>query len=156
MGTASRQSRSASGRGAVAVPAGRAEERPVDKTQVNPWGWQDQFGFSQGWKVDGAQSLVFVSGQIPATSDGAVVEGGFEAQARQVFENLGTVLQQAGATYESIVKVTVFLTDISNLPEYRRIKSQFIPGRQPAATAVEVRSLALPQMMIEVEAIAVV
>jgi reactive intermediate/imine deaminase len=156
MGTASRQSRSASGRGAVAVPAGRAEERPVDKTQVNPWGWQDQFGFSQGWKVDGAQSLVFVSGQIPATPDGAVVEGGFEAQARQVFENLGTVLQQAGATYESIVKVTVFLTDISNLPEYRRIKSQFIPGRQPAATAVEVRSLALPQMMIEVEAIAVV
>jgi reactive intermediate/imine deaminase len=156
MGTASRQSRSASGRDAVAVPAGRAEERPVDKTQVNPWGWQDQFGFSQGWKVDGAQSLVFVSGQIPATPDGAVVEGGFEAQARQVFENLGTVLQQAGATYESIVKVTVFLTDISNLPEYRRIKSQFIPGRQPAATAVEVRSLALPQMMIEVEAIAVV
>jgi 2-iminobutanoate/2-iminopropanoate deaminase len=52
--------------------------------------------------------------------------------------------------------VTVFLTDISNLREYRRIKSQFIPGRQPAATAVEVRSLALPQMMIEVEAIAVV
>jgi 2-iminobutanoate/2-iminopropanoate deaminase len=128
----------------------------VDKTQVNPWGWQDQFGFSQAWKVDGAQSLVFVSGQIPAAPDGAIVEGGFEAQARQVFENLGTVLQQAGATYESIVKVTVFLTDITNLREYRRIKSQFIPGRQPAATAVEVRSLALPGMMIEVEAIAVV
>ena len=53
------------------------------------------------------------------------------------------------------MKVTVYLTDISTLPDFGRIKSEFIPGPQPASTAVEVSSLSLPGMMIEVEALAV-
>jgi 2-iminobutanoate/2-iminopropanoate deaminase len=126
----------------------------VQKTQVNPWDWQDKFGYSQAWRVDGAQSLVFLAGQGPLTPEGELAEGGFDAQARQVFENLGTVLRQAGAGFESIVKVTVFLTDISKLRDFGRIKAEFIPGRQPAPTALEVQSLALPGMMIEVEAVA--
>ncbi len=127
----------------------------MEKTQVNPWGWQNKLGFSQAWKVNGAQSLIFLSGQAPITPEGGLVEGGFEAQARQVFKNLGVVLERAGAGFESVVKLTVFLTDISNLRDYGRIKSEFISGGQPASTALEVRSLALPGMMIEVEAVAV-
>lgn len=129
----------------------------MEKTQVNPWSWQDQAGFSQAWRVDGAASTVYVSGQGPIDANGQVVgEGDFEAQARQVFENIQTVLEQAGASFEDVVKLTVFLTDISTLRDFGRIKASFIAGKQPASTAVEVTSLALPGMTIEVEAVAVI
>jgi reactive intermediate/imine deaminase len=129
----------------------------MNKRQVNPWTWQDRFGFSQAWRVDEARSVVFVSGQGPISAEGELVgDGDFEAQTRQVFENLQTVLAEAGASLEAVVKVTVFLTDMGTLRDYGRIKAEFIPGEQPASTAVEVTSLALPGMMIEVEAIAAV
>src|SRR4051812_34614310 len=127
----------------------------MNRQQVNPWTWQDQFGFSQAWRVDGAQSVVFVSGQAPISPARELVgDGDFGAQTRQVFENLQTVLAEAGASFDAIVKITVYLTDIGNLRDFGRIKSEFIAGKQPASTALEVRSLALPGMMIEVEAIA--
>lgn len=128
----------------------------VDKQQINPWTWQDKFGFTQAWKVDGAQSVLFISGQAAISADGDVVHAGdFEAQTRQAFENIGTVLERAGASFDDIVKVGVFVTDMSRLRDYGRIKGEFITGPQPASTAVQVSSLALPGMMIEVEAIAV-
>jgi 2-iminobutanoate/2-iminopropanoate deaminase len=127
----------------------------MNRQQINPWTWQDQFGFSQAWRVDDAQSIVFVSGQGPLSPEGQLVgEGDFEAQTRQVFENLRTVLSAAGASFDAITKITVYLTDIGTLRDFGRIKAEFIPGDQPASTALEVSSLALPGMMIEVEAIA--
>ena len=127
----------------------------MNRRQVNPWTWQDQFGFSQAWRVDDARSIVFVSGQGPISPDGELVgEGDFEAQTRQVFENLQTVLAESGADLEAVVKVTVYLTDMGTLRDFGRIKAEFIPGDQPASTALEVSSLALPGMMIEVEATA--
>jgi 2-iminobutanoate/2-iminopropanoate deaminase len=129
----------------------------MNTRQVNPWTWQDQAGFSQAWRVDGAQSIVFVSGQAPISPDGELVgEGDFEAQTRQVFQNLEAVLTDAGASFEAIMKITVFLTDIGTLRDFGRIKAEYITGAQPASTALEVSSLALPGMMIEVEALAVV
>jgi 2-iminobutanoate/2-iminopropanoate deaminase len=129
----------------------------MEKTQVNPWSWQDQFGFSQAWRVEGPQSIVFVSGQVALSAEGQLVgEGDFDAQCRQVFRNLGTVLEQAGAAFGDVVKLTVYLPDVANLARYRDVKAEFITGRQPASTAVEVKGLALPALMIEVEAVAVV
>ena len=126
------------------------------KQQVNPWSWQDQRGYSQAWKVDGAQSTVFIAGQVSFSADGALVgEGDFDAQCRQVFENLQAVLTQAGATFADVVKLTVFFTDITNLPHYRRIKEEFVSGDQPASTAIEVKGLATPALLIEIEATAV-
>jgi enamine deaminase RidA (YjgF/YER057c/UK114 family) len=134
--------------------AANAEEA-MDKRQCNPWTWQDAFGFSQAWRVEGAGTLVFVSGQGPISADGAVVAADdFEAQARQTFENLRTVLEQAGASFDDVVKVTTFLTDTSLLREYAHVRNEFITGPSPASTVVEVSALALPGMMIEVEAIA--
>ena len=128
----------------------------MEKRQVNPWAWQDARGFSQAWRVDGAQTVVFLAGQVPLSADGQIVgEGDFEAQARQTFENLRTVLDQSGAGFDSIVKVTVYLTDISRLPDYGRVKAEFIADPQPASTALQVPALAAPEIMIEVEAIAV-
>jgi enamine deaminase RidA (YjgF/YER057c/UK114 family) len=129
----------------------------MEKRQINPWTWQDRLGFSQGWKVEGATSLVFVAGQGPISAEGDLVgEGDFEAQVRQTFENLSTVLEQAGAELASAVKLTVFLTDIGLLREYGRLRAELMPGSPPASTAVQVGGLAVPGMMIEVEALAAV
>lgn len=127
----------------------------MDKSQVNPWTWQEKFGFSHAWRVDGAQSVIFLAGQGPVTADGQVLEGDFESQARLAFENMQEVLRQAGATFDSVVKLTAYFTDISNLRDYARVRNEFIVGSSPASTALEVAKLALPGMTIEVEAIAV-
>ena len=128
----------------------------MTKQQVNPWEWQNAAGFSQGWRVDGAASIVVVSGQASVSADGQLVGGDdFEAQVRQVFENMRTVVEQAGTTLESVVKLTVFLTDMSKLRDYTRVKGEFFSGEQPASTAVGVTALARPELMVEVEALAV-
>jgi reactive intermediate/imine deaminase len=128
----------------------------MEKRQINPWTWQDALGFSQAWRVDGAGSFVFVAGQGPISADGELVgSGDFEAQVRQTFENLRTVLEQAGASLESVVKLTVFLTDIGTLREFGRVRNEFLPGPPPASSALQVTALAVPGMLVEVEAIAV-
>jgi reactive intermediate/imine deaminase len=127
----------------------------MDRHQVNPWTWQDAAGFSQAWRVDGARSIVFVSGQAPIAADGGLVGvDDFEAQVRQVFENLRTVVEEAGASLDAIVKLTVYLTDMGRLRDYTRIKGEFFAGAQPASTALGVTALARPEMLVEVEAIA--
>jgi enamine deaminase RidA (YjgF/YER057c/UK114 family) len=127
----------------------------MEKKQINPWSWQDRFGFSQGWRVDGARSVVFLAGQAAISSDGEVVGAGdFEVQTRRTFENLRTVLEQAGASFDDVPKVTAYLTDLTRIQDYARVRDEFITGPPPASTAVEVSSLALPGMLIEVDAIA--
>ncbi|MGH8888637.1 MAG: RidA family protein [Acidothermaceae bacterium] len=126
------------------------------KTSVNPWSWQDARGFTQAWRVEGASTIVYVSGQVAVDADGNLVGAGdFELQARQTFENIATVLTQAGATFADVVKLNVYLTDTANLPAYGRIKADYIQGQQPASTAVGVTALAIPGLLLEVEATAV-
>jgi 2-iminobutanoate/2-iminopropanoate deaminase len=128
----------------------------MDKRQVNPWQWQDAAGFSQAWRVDGAATIVAVSGQASIGPNGELVgEGDFAAQTRQVFQNLATVLEQAGASFDAVVKLTVFLTDMTKLREYTQIKSEFFTGPHPASSAVGVNALARPELLLEVEALAV-
>lgn len=127
----------------------------MERTQVNPWAWQDRAGFSQAWKVEQPDSLTFISGQAPVSPEGQLVgEDDFEAQSEQVFQNLQAVLKESGARMADVVKLTVFLTDIGRLRDFMQVKARFIEGPQPASTALEVTALALPGMMIEVEAIA--
>ena len=129
----------------------------MDKRQVNPWTWQDKFGYSQAWRVDDAAAVIFVAGQGPLSADGELVGvGDFDAQVRQTFENMRAVLEDAGASLESVVKLNVYLTDIATLPEYGSIRAELLPGAAPAGTAVQVGALAIPGMVIEVDAVAVV
>ena len=129
----------------------------MEKQPINPWRWQEKFGFSHAWKVDGAQSIVFLAGQGPVSAEGQIVgQGDFEAQARRTFENIQAVLEQAGTSFGAVVKLTVYLTDIGHLLDYARVRNDFIvTSEPPASTALEVSALALPGMMIEVDAIAV-
>lgn len=129
---------------------------PVETRQVNPWTWQDAAGFSQAWRIEGARSIITVSGQAPISPEGQLVgPGDFDTQVRQVFENLGAVLEAAEAGFDAVVKLTVYLTDMSRLRDYTRIKGEFFIGAHPASTALGVTALARPEMMVEVEALAV-
>jgi enamine deaminase RidA (YjgF/YER057c/UK114 family) len=129
----------------------------MEKHPVNPWTWQDRYGYSQAWRVERPGTLVFLAGQGPVSAEGELVgEGDFEPQVRQTFENVRTVLEEAGASLDSLVKLTVYLTDIGRLRDYGRIRAELLPGRPPASTAVEVAALALPGMMVEIEGVAVV
>lgn len=105
----------------------------MEKRPLNPWAWNEKFGYSQAWRVDGPRAIVQVAGQVPVTPDGTVLaDADFETQARQVFRNLERVLGDAGASFDDVVKVTVYLTDAANLPIYRDVKAEFVKGPQPA------------------------
>jgi enamine deaminase RidA (YjgF/YER057c/UK114 family) len=133
------------------------KEVVVKKEQVNPASWQEKFGYTQGCRVDEAQRLLFVAGQIALDEDGQLVgEGDFEAQTRQVFANMGRVLELAGMSFENVVQVGVFMTDIGQLRTYARVRDEFVnTATPPASTAIGVTSLALPDLLVEVNAIAV-
>lgn len=128
----------------------------MKKEHVNPTSWQEKFGYSQGCRVDEAQRLLFVSGQIALDENGDVVgEGDFEAQTRQVFTNMGRVLELAGMSFENLVQIGGFLTDIGQLPTYARVRDEFVnTSAPPASTTIGVTSLALPELLVEVNAIA--
>lgn len=95
--------------------------------------------YSQAIEVN---DLVFLSGQIPldpATME--VVDGDFEARARQVFDNLAAVAQAAGGTLHDVVKVTVFLTDLGNFATVNAVMEDYFRKPFPARAAVGVASL---------------
>ncbi len=128
----------------------------MNKQPVNPTSWQERFGFSQGWRVDEAKTLLFVAGQVPVDEHGQVVGEDLEAQVRQTFVNIGRVLDQAGMTFENLVQVGVYLADISQLRTYARVRDEFVnTSEPPASTAIGVAGFALPGMLVEVNAIAV-
>ena len=101
-----------------------------------------------------ANGFVFLSGQIPldpATMD--VVDGDFEARARQVFENLAAVAQAAGGSLDDVVKLTVFLTDLGNFATVNAVMEDYFRRPFPARAAVGVASL---PKGVDVEADAIV
>ena len=106
--------------------------------------------------VIGSGRLVALSGQVALNEQGQVVgTGDPAAQARQVFENLRRCLAAAGATFDQVVKLTYFLTDVSFLPAIRAARDEFVDTeRPPASTAVQVAALFRPELLLEVEAFA--
>ena len=113
-------------------------------------------GYSQ--VVTGRGRLVVVSGQIAQDSTGELVgPGDPAAQARQVFENLGRCLAEAGAGFGDVVKLTFFVLDVADLPALREARDAGIDtARPPASTAVQVAALFAPGYLLEVEALALV
>jgi 2-iminobutanoate/2-iminopropanoate deaminase len=98
--------------------------------------------------------LLFVSGLTAHAQNGTLIgEGDAAEQTRQILENLGKVLEAAGATFADILKVTVFLTDIEDRARINPIRQRFFGAAKPASTLIEVSRLALPGMKVEIEAI---
>jgi enamine deaminase RidA (YjgF/YER057c/UK114 family) len=106
--------------------------------------------------VWGTGRFVAISGQCAFDEDANVVgEGDPAAQARQVFENLRRCLAAAGATFDDVVKLTYFVTDVAHLPAVRAARDEVIDaGRLPASSAVQVAALFRPGLLVEIEAFA--
>ncbi|WP_328666961.1 RidA family protein [Streptomyces sp. NBC_00322] len=108
--------------------------------------------------VWGTGRFVAVSGQCALDEAGKVVgEGDPAAQATQVFENLRRCLAAAGASFDDVVKLTYFVTDVAHLPAVRAARDAVIDaGRLPASSAVQVAALFRPELLVEIEAFALV
>ncbi|MFJ3900137.1 RidA family protein [Streptomyces sp. NPDC090025] len=108
--------------------------------------------------VWGTGRFVAVSGQCAFDENGELVGAGdAAAQARQVFENLRRCLAAAGAGFDDVVKLTYFVTDVAHLPAIREARDAVIPAdRLPASSAVQVAALFKPELLLEVEAFAIV
>lgn len=123
---------------------------------TEPAGVAPGTGYTQ--VVTATGRLVQVSGQVAFDEHGELVGVGDPlAQARQVFENLRRCLAAGGATFDDVVKFTVFVTDIDYLPAVREARDELVdPSRRPASSAVQVAALFRPEVLIEIEALAVV
>jgi enamine deaminase RidA (YjgF/YER057c/UK114 family) len=108
--------------------------------------------------VTGRGRLVAVSGQIALDEAGDTVGGDDPlAQARQAFANVGRCLAAAGATFNDVIKLTYFLTDIAHLPRIRLARDEFVNrDAPPASTAVQVAALFRPDLLVEIEAWAII
>ena len=99
---------------------------------------------------------IYIAGQVALDNSGSVIgKGDFAAQATQVFENLKAALAAVGATFDNVVKVTTFVTDMAQLPALRAIRGKYYGKNVPASTLVQIQKLAHEDLMIEIEAIAV-
>jgi reactive intermediate/imine deaminase len=113
----------------------------------------EPFRLALGYRLG---DLLFISGQAAIDEHGQVVGAGdFDAQAERVFLNLKRVLEAGGSSLPNVVKVTIFLTDMTNFGKIVELRGKWFTPPYPADTIVEVRSLALPELEIEIEAIAV-
>jgi len=104
-----------------------------------------------------AGPLLWISGQVALDAEGTLVgKGDLRAQAVQVLENIQGILEDSAATMDDIVKVTVYVTDITAFNSITDIREKFFPVFGPASVICEVSALAWPEFLIEIEAVAVV
>lgn len=100
------------------------------------------------------QKMIILSGQIPLNKQGELVGNDVKTQSIQIFENIKSVLETCGANLGDIVKLGIFITDISQIAGYREARDQFINlDTPPTSTLVEVKGLFRSDVFIEIEAV---
>jgi enamine deaminase RidA (YjgF/YER057c/UK114 family) len=130
----------------------------MDARAVNPWTWQDQFGFSQAVEVSGGQRVLFCAGQTSVDDDGAPLHpGDMVAQAHKALDNLEAVLKPAGMGLANVVRLNYYTTDVDAFFAAAEQVAGRLEGAgcPPASTLLGVTRLAFPELMLEVEATAV-
>lgn len=136
----------------------------MEKIRIMPknhWDWSMPVPFSQGWKVG---NLIFVGGQISADEHGKTIGvGDIETQTRNVFQNIRKVLNEVGADMADVVKLNTYYSfegtgaEITEFWEkMTKVRMEFLPNPGPAGTAVRVAGFAFEDLLIEIEAIAVI
>jgi 2-iminobutanoate/2-iminopropanoate deaminase len=108
--------------------------------------------YSQGIIVN---NLFYSSGQIPLTAQGVMIEGGIKEQTHQVFKNLDAVLSAAGASFETVVKATVFIKSMDDFAAINEVYGEYFSTNKPARSCVEVARLP-KDALVEIEVIALV
>ncbi len=114
----------------------------------------DAFRIALGYRIG---NLIFLSGQASIDENGELVGvGNFDRQVEQTFANIKRVLESAGSSMDKIVKVTIYLTDMANFPKIVEARGKYFKQPWPADTIVQVGALGLPELEIEIEAVALV
>jgi enamine deaminase RidA (YjgF/YER057c/UK114 family) len=129
----------------------------VEQKQINPWKWQDQYGFSQAIEVTNASRVLYCAGQASVDDNGKpVYAGDMRKQIEQAFRNLETVLEASGYGLANVVRLNYYTTDVEAFLK----ASDVVGGRlaaakcQPPGALLGVAKLAFPNLMIEIEATA--
>lgn len=127
----------------------------MERTRVGSGAvWEPVVGYSRAVRVG---QLVFVAGTTAATPDGSPVGGGDAAeQTREALRRIGAALHEAGASLEGVVQTRMYVTDIDRWEEVGRVHGEFFADIRPVTSMVEVSRLVAPDLLVEVEAIAVV
>jgi reactive intermediate/imine deaminase len=124
--------------------------------RMNPPGLSTPTGYSHVVSATGGRTI-YVSGQVAFDAKGQLVgKDDLRAQTQQVFANLETALKAAGASFDDVVKTNYYMLDASQVQVVRDIRTKYFTKALPASTLVEVRRLANPDFLIEIEVIAVV
>lgn len=125
---------------------------------INPDGMATPMGpYVQVTIAPPGGKLVFCSGAVAFAPDGSIAgEGDIVAQTRQTMENLRVALEAAGATFADVVKITNYVTDVSEYAKIAPVREEYLKEPYPASTMVEVKGLMYPELKIEIEAVAVV
>ncbi|WP_153127238.1 2-iminobutanoate/2-iminopropanoate deaminase [Peribacillus tepidiphilus] len=108
--------------------------------------------YSQGIIVN---NMFYSSGQIPLTANGQMVTGDITAQTHQVFKNLEAVLKEAGASFDTVVKATVFIKNMDDFASVNEVYGQYFSTHKPARSCVEVSRLP-KDALVEIEVVALV
>ena len=130
----------------------------MERRIINPWSWQDQFGYVQANEVSGAQRTLYCSGVGSVDAEGRPVHAGdMAAQVGLALDNLETVLREAGLGLGDVVRLNYFTTDVDLFfaaygTTVERLQAA---GCRPASTLLGVTRLAYPEMLVEIEATAV-
>jgi len=123
------------------------------KSLHGPWEWASTVDYAQGARVG---DLVFTGGIGPFDENGDLIDGDFEAQARQTFENLARVLEQFGTSLANVASMNVFIVDPADYDAFKAVRPEFLSAPFPASTATGVGRLLIDGMKIEMNAVAVV
>ena len=126
--------------------------------RVNPPALSMPTGYTHIVEVTGPNRTIYISGQIAFDKDGKIVgaPGDMTAQAEQVFKNLETALTAAGAKFSDVVKMNSYITDMSKVQAVRDVRAKYFADVTPASTFVEVKGLVRPELLLEIEVVAVV
>ena len=116
--------------------------------------WENIVGYSRAVKVG---NVIEVTGTVASGDDGKVVgKNDAYTQTKYIFKKIETVLRRAGAERKDVVRVRMFVTDISRWEEYGKAHSEFFKEIRPCNTMVEVNALIEPDYLIEIEATAII
>jgi reactive intermediate/imine deaminase len=134
-----------------------AQARAPQVKRNNPPELSTPTGYTHVVEVSGPARTIYISGQIAFDKEGKLVgQGDMKAQAEQVFKNLQTALTAAGAKFSDVVKMNSYITDMSKVQAVRDVRARYFGDATPASTFVEVKGLVRPELLLEIEVVAVV
>ena len=134
-----------------------AQARGPQVKRTNPPTLSKPTGYTHIVEVTGPAKTIYISGQVAYESDGTLIGAGdMKTQAEQVFKNLQAALTAAGATFSDVVKMNTYITDMDKAPVVREVRARYFSDITPASTLVQVVHLARPELMLEIEVVAIV